>query len=480
MPRALFVLIVVGISIFAGVYFLLNLSKPRDDPADEPPVASVPAPIERSLSPTPNPAPASPPARSEGSDRAMTPVPAPQPLPPRTDGSNRAKAPIPAPQPPPPRTDGSDRADAPIPAPQPTSPRTEAPDRAKAPIPEPAPYDAQDAERIGELRPLPSAEDAIDTALSDRSDDRAGERAGETPQASRAEAIRHIEDLIDPLEKPIPVDEAEHFVTAKRILSLIPQEDIERLSLSEMKADEDMAPDTPLTVVHDIEQSERVSSQALLAEHEGDLETQVEVIEDDGVESISVAEALERMERADADSIALMRTERHFEVTTLEELQSVIDDADETISVVRKPYRLEKAELSLLIGKENEENGDAVFYIHTVQDRDIDGIWGIIHRGLIDNFAAGMDIEREGKSLRYRVDIPVHSDELLQDRSSSFLGKFIDAKVRESIVYNFEEHRIGKNPDRIHPGQEILIVEFQAEELIDLYRYFAGAGAGED
>ena len=61
-------------------------------------------------------------------------------------------------------------------------------------------------------------------------------------------------------------------MSAERRLSLIPKEDIERLSLSDMNADEDMAPDTPLTIVHDIEQSERISSQALLFEHKGDLE----------------------------------------------------------------------------------------------------------------------------------------------------------------------------------------------------------------
>lgn len=408
MRRAVFVLIVIGISIFAGSHFLLNLSKP-ENAAKDPPVASAPAPIDRSLSPTPAPAPASPP----------------------------------------PRTERSGQASAPIPGSAPARP-----------------------ERIEEDPSDSGLEEDADTAFADRPKKRSNVPPDTSkPDASKAEAIRHIENLIDPFEQPIPVDEAEHFVSAERRLSLIPKEDIERLSLSDMNADEDMAPDTPLTIVHDIEQSERISSQALLFEHKGDLEAQVEVIENDRVESISVADALERIAKDEEDSISLMRHERHFEVTTLEELQSGIDDADQKMSVVRRPYRLEIAELSRLIGKESDD--DAVFYIHTVRDRDIDGIWGIIHYGLIDNFAAGMNIEQGDITRRYRIEIPVHSDEVLEDRSSSFLGKLIHEKVRQSIVYNFKEHRIDKNPDRIHPGQEILIVEFQPDELIGLYRYFA-------
>ena len=100
------------------------------------------------------------------------------------------------------------------------------------------------------------------------------------------------------------------------------------------------------------------------------------------------------------------------------------------MSVVRRPYRLEIAELSRLIGKESDD--DAVFYIHTVRDRDIDGIWGIIHYGLIDNFAAGMNIEQGDITRRYRIEIPVHSDEVLEDRSSSFSRK-VDSREGPSI-----------------------------------------------
>ncbi len=357
------------------------------------------------------------------------------------------------------------------------------PAMASAPVPPPAPP----PRRSEEAPSKPKPDEAADAASSNRTQD-----ARKTSEAeTEAEAIRHIESVIDPLEKPIPVDRADHFVSAERRLSLIPEEDIERLSLSDMNADEEMAFDAPLTIVHDIEQSERVTAEDLLAEHEGDLEASVEVIEDDRVETLSVAETIERIKRAaqkaqnnaqDAEkSIVLRRRERHFEVTTLDRLQNRVDDADRKMSVIRKPYRLESAPLSRLIGKESDGDGDgdSIFYIHTVGKRDIDGIWGIIHYGLVDNFASGIEIERGDDTSIYRTTIPLHADELLDDRSSSYLGKLIHEKVRQSIVYNFREYRIGKNPDRIHPGQEILIVEFRPDELIDLYRYFTSGTGGD-
>ena len=70
--------------------------------------------------------------------------------------------------------------------------------------------------------------------------------------------------------------------------------------------------------------------------------------------------------------------------------------------------------------------------------------------------------------------IPRDADERLQDRSSSFLGKLIDRKTQESLVYNYRENRMDHNPDRIYPGQEIVIVNFEPEELVSIYRYFAG------
>jgi hypothetical protein len=82
-------------------------------------------------------------------------------------------------------------------------------------------------------------------------------------------------------------------------------------------------------------------------------------------------------------------------------------------------------------------------------------------------------VRRGGRLNTYRVAIPRNADELRQDQSSSFLGRLIYEKSRESYVYNFETGRIGRNPDFVTPGQEIVIVSFAPEELIEIYKHFA-------
>ena len=39
-------------------------------------------------------------------------------------------------------------------------------------------------------------------------------------------------------------------------------------------------------------------------------------------------------------------------------------------------------------------------------------------------------------------------------------------------MYNFKKNRMGKNPDQVIPGQEIVIIKFEAEELIGIYTHF--------
>ena len=97
-------------------------------------------------------------------------------------------------------------------------------------------------------------------------------------------------------------------------------------------------------------------------------------------------------------------------------------------------------------------------------------------QGLIENFARGVAVKRGAQSDTYRVDIPREADEVLANRQSSFLGRLIYRKTKASYVYNFKENRIGQNPDRIYPGQQIVIVDFQPDELIAIYQHFVEAG----
>ena len=120
-----------------------------------------------------------------------------------------------------------------------------------------------------------------------------------------------------------------------------------------------------------------------------------------------------------------------------------------------------------------------VFYVHAVTPDDYQGLWGIIQKGVTENFARGVRITNAGRTDTYRVAVPADADEVLEDNSSSPLGLMIHRKSRETIVYNRKLGRLTQDPDvTIFPGNELIIVGFKPEELISLYKHFSGADGG--
>ena len=333
-------------------------------------------------------------------------------------------------------------------------------------------------------------------------DDSQGGGASESG-ATEAEARQHVETLTATTPTTIPVDEADHFVTQEHVLSMVPEDSIESVTVGALSRDETLTADTPITVVREVEQIETAAPEQLIADSGGDLDQplRVQVTYDDsqgggasesdatdrdpagkntdtrqeGVEQITVREALERLATDPGEPLSIIKTVRYFEVMTLRELLDREVDEDAFLDVVTQPYRIESATLADLLQRRKAENPDSIFYLHTVQPGDEQGIWGIVHYGLIENFARGMAIRRGENVETYTIRIPRHADERLDDRSSSFLGKLIDRKTKDSFVYNYREHRMGRNPDRIYPGQEIVIIDFEPEELRAIYKHFAAS-----
>ena len=116
-----------------------------------------------------------------------------------------------------------------------------------------------------------------------------------------------------------------------------------------------------------------------------------------------------------------------------------------------------------------------VFYVHAVTPEDRQGVWGIIQKAVTENFARGVRLTIEGRTDTYRIAVHPQADEILDDRSSSPLGLVIHRKSGETIVYNRELGRLTLDPDvTIYPGNELVIVGFKPEELIELFKHFAG------
>ncbi|MGB1238810.1 MAG: hypothetical protein ACPG4U_11410 [Pseudomonadales bacterium] len=112
-----------------------------------------------------------------------------------------------------------------------------------------------------------------------------------------------------------------------------------------------------------------------------------------------------------------------------------------------------------------------IFYLHSVNPTDEQGIWGIIQQGLTGTFSKGINLSKfEGE---LKTLIPSDADELLHNRESSFLGRLLTNKVHSTYVYNYEQGNIGTNPDVIKPGQQLIIVTFTEDELISIYQHFS-------
>ena len=405
------------------------------------------------------------------------------------------------------------------------------------------------------------------------------------PEAVEEEARDYLQTLTEPVPEPVAAESADHFVRPDQMITMVPEEAVETTTLGELKADETLDPDSPITVVRTIEQIEASTASRVIAQSGGDLDAPIRVLDEtgEGVRESTVREVLEEHRKAPSKPIMVVREVEHLEVTTLAKLEADMRRADTAtggravqgestpltldiaptitisrdsgieapaaplpgpstagasgdkagpsattlppaasssaaatapaaggaatvtalaaseataavtpaapaaegsglrrlplmerpIRIVRTPAAVTEATVrEILLSRDEAVEPESIFYVRTVQRGDEQGIWGIVHHGIIDNFARGMAIRRGEEVNTYRVEIPYDADELERDRTSSFLGRLIFDKARESHVYNYRLNRMGQNPDRIYPGQELVIIQFQPEELVSIYRHF--------
>ena len=287
------------------------------------------------------------------------------------------------------------------------------------------------------------------------------------------QAQSFLSQLIERERQAVDVDEADHFVTSEQIVSLLPEASFEITSREELLSDPELDPHSPITVVREVEEIQIANPAKVIASAGGDLEREIKVLEGDEIQVKTLEELLAELIESPGEMIKLVSDVKYFDVTTPSEFAAQTEGAsDEALKIVKGRYTLEAASVAELLRQELDLPSDTIFYLRTVRPEDRQGIWGIVQKGLSGNFARGMAI-RYGQSINtYQVDIPEHADEVLPDQSSSFLGKLIHAKTGDSYVYNFKHHRMGRNPDRIYPGQEIVIINFKPEELISIFKHF--------
>ena len=316
---------------------------------------------------------------------------------------------------------------------------------------------------------------AADTSQATRNnrtaaDATSGSTSDQEHQQLREEARQYVAEITKHSDDPVEVESADDFVNRDEPISLFPEKEYETQTINELK--ENIKPDAPLTIVRQQEQVEMTTAKELLAEHGGALNTTIRVLEGGNVKETTVDMVLKNLPNPDSP-ISVIRKTENLEVTTLRELMENETLApDEPLKVVHEPYRLKTTTVGELLMGEKTASDNSIFYVRNVTDDDVQGLWGIVHNGLVKNFASGIAIRRGQQVHSYQVNIPENADERLADHSSSFLGKMIDQKTRESYVYNYEQGKMGKNPNLVHPGQEVVIIGFTAQELYKIYEHF--------
>lgn len=288
-----------------------------------------------------------------------------------------------------------------------------------------------------------------------------------------AEARRYIRDLTSARLSPILASNADHFVGGNQRLTIAPLEAVRTTSLAELSNSDSVDPNTPLTIVRVSEKLVPLKAEEFTTSSASQLAKPIRIVLSKKIVEIPVHEALTKLATSE-EPIQVVETVRRLEATTLAKLTAEgLLTPRQKIKVLTRTAEGREQRINDLIDKLKAQRPGSIFYVRTVQATDVQGIWGIIQSGLIDNFARGMAVRRGESVDRYKVNIPRDADELLADASSSFLGRLIHSKTSASTVVNVDEGRIVADPNFIQPGQQIVIVDFSGAELVAIYRHFS-------
>lgn len=283
------------------------------------------------------------------------------------------------------------------------------------------------------------------------------------------EASAFVDNLAAEQQQTITINEyQDQFVRPDSIIAL-PRLEERVTTLEKLMADKSLDDDTPLTLNY-TEESREQTTITDIGEREEDHIAPVTVITESGEEITAPLTELLKREDVDATVTEIRREHKQRRLTAGELADAGIDkDQEMSVTITRGVQELA---IKDILGDDMVAD-NSLLYLHRVTDADRQGLWGIIQAGLIEKFRRGMYIEGLGRQSTVSVIIPPDADEPLPDGFSSFLGKILDGKVNTSYVYNFRTNSMGRDPNLIYPGQQLILIRFSPDELRDIYMYFA-------
>lgn len=299
--------------------------------------------------------------------------------------------------------------------------------------------------------------------------------AAEQQQIMAQEAELFVDNLATPASEgdaTVTVTEQQgEFVRHDGTIS-IPRLEHRSTTIKELLNDQSLSADTPVTLQFTETETQSTSLQELDETIED--KTQIIQIEQaDGSRRQAPLADLLNDESIDKHApINVITEHKHTKQLTVGELaESGIAPSQSVTATINHGVD----ELSVKdIVQAGELPDNALFYLHRVTERDRQGLWGIIQTGLIQRFRQGLALEGISRNKELvRVTIPADADEPLPTGLSSFLGKVLNRKVESSYIYNFTTQTMGRDPNLIHPGQQLILIHFSPKELKQIYVFFA-------
>ncbi|HEC59664.1 hypothetical protein LCGC14_1738930 [marine sediment metagenome] len=273
-------------------------------------------------------------------------------------------------------------------------------------------------------------------------------------------------------EEFITINENEDRFVRNDSVIVLPDLEYQATTKQGLLADKSLNADTPITlnyVTHD----KVKTTLAELSDTIEDPAAPITIITDDGTQIISpLADILHHQELELSTEITYIIQQKHRVDTTVGELKNIDIPAD--LPLIATITRGSEAVTLKDLTKSGRLPDDALFYLHRVTDRDVQGLWGIIQAGLIEKFKQGIELEgiTRHKDLIQAI-IPGDADEKLPSGLSSFLGKILKSKVDNSYIYNLKTRSMGHDANLIFPGQQLILIHFPKVELKQIYQFFS-------
>ena len=285
------------------------------------------------------------------------------------------------------------------------------------------------------------------------------------------EASAFVDNLAPERQQAITINEyQDQFVRADSIIAL-PRLEERVTTLEKLMADDSLEDDTPLTLNY-IEESCEQTTISDIGKREEDHIAPITVITGSGEEI--TAPLTDLLKRNDIDeTVTEIRRENKQRQLMAGKLadSGIASDQEMNVTINRG---VQEIAIKDIFGDDIDMMTDnSLLYLHRVTEADRQGLWGIVQTGLIEIFRRGMHLEGLGRQSTVSVIIPPDADEPLPDGFSSFLGKILDGKVSVSYVYNFKTNSMGRDPNLVYPGQQLILIRFSPDELRDIYMYFA-------